>query len=284
MKRRVTLFGCAVAFASGALPGDAGAAPTAETRQACVDSYEAGQHLERDGKLTLAHQQYLVCGQPTCPDSIKTDCLQWLDALDANLPSVVLSASDESGDLTEVNVTLDDAPFAGGLDGKAKLVDPGLHTFRFEAKSHVAAEHKILIRQGEKNRVISVRLDAEPSAAATRAPLAEPPSPGRPIPAGTWILGGVGVAAVAAWGILYAGAVAKRDDLRTSCAPACATSDVDSVRTRNVIADVSLGVGIAALGAGAILWMQSPSRLSNAAQLSVRPIASGAVGAVAIQF
>jgi hypothetical protein len=49
----------------------------------------------------------------------------------------------------------------------------------------------------------------------------------------------------------------QRDDLRDSCAPSCPEDDVGSVRTKLILADVSLGVGVVSLGVATYLFIAS---------------------------
>jgi hypothetical protein len=108
-------------------------------------------------------------------------CTKWLRDLDESAPTIVLAAKDDQGnDLTDVNVTFDGAPFVTLLDGKPVEVDVGEHVIRFTREGSLPVEQKLLLRAGEKARVVSAVLrsaapvsDADASADA-RAPLALP--------------------------------------------------------------------------------------------------------------
>jgi hypothetical protein len=73
-----------------------------------------------------------------------------------------------------------------------------------------------------------------------------------------WALGGVGVAALASFA--FFGITGKHDEsnLRSTCAPACADSDVSAIHTKYVVADVSLAVSVASLGVAAYLYFSQP--------------------------
>ena len=62
----------------------------------------------------------------------------------------------------------------------------------------------------------------------------------------------------------YFGLTSKSDltKLRTDCAPYCAEAQLDDVKSRMLIADVSLGVGIVALGVAAVLFVTRGSAKS----------------------
>jgi hypothetical protein len=97
----------------------------------------------------------------------------------------VLVATDVAGaPRADVRVKMDGNVFAPELNGKALPVDPGLHEFAFSADGRVFATMKVLIVQGQRNRVISASMAKRgdektaavpvPAAAATPAP----PEPG----------------------------------------------------------------------------------------------------------
>jgi hypothetical protein len=100
-------------------------------------------------------------------------------------------------------------------------------------------------------------------------------------------LAGVGVLGAA--GFAYFGITAKSDldNLRQTCAPNCAKSDLDAVKQKAAIADISLGVGVVALGAAAWVFFAnggtSPAP-TPAAVLDVRPTPGGAVASFGRRF
>jgi hypothetical protein len=70
------------------------------------------------------------------------------------------------------------------------------------------------------------------------------------------VLGGIAVTGGAVFAYLAATAKSDADHLRATCAPGCNPADVDAIRTRLIVANVSLGVGIAsaAAGVGVLVW------------------------------
>src|SRR6185436_17967309 len=85
---------------------------------------------------------------------------------------------------------------------------------------------------------------------------AEPARGGLPV--ASYVLGGVGVAALGVFA--YLGLRAKRDSdaMRDGCAPACAHDDVTALKTKLVAADVALGVGALGLGAATFFALRGP--------------------------
>jgi hypothetical protein len=269
---RRTLVGTALVLAWSS---SAYAAGPGESRQACVDAYEAGQKLRLRARLAEARQEFLSCAQPSCPEAISSECLHFLADIRGDVPTVVLSAVDQHGnDLVNVQVTIDGAAVAEKLDGLAIDVDPGPHLVRYTAAGCEPVQQYVVIRQGEKNRVISARL-VQPS-----PPLPVPSR--RPILA--YALGGVSLAGFVGAGALYLAARNQRDDLRSTCAPYCDPSEVNEVRGKLLASSISLAVGAAA-AAGAVTVLLIRARSSSAnTELTVVPTRTGAFGTVAVRF
>ena len=251
-----------------------GGAARADEVRACVAASEQAQLRRDEGKLQQARAQMLVCARESCPAPVRKDCAAWLAALDASVPTIVLSAQDEGKhDLFEVEVSLDGAPLKNPLDGKAIPVDPGPHTLRFEARGRPPVEERVLVREGEKRRTVTVQLPTGPaspgSGAGSAEPSAPPASPSR-VPVASIVLGGVGVAALgsfAAFGILGKNQLAT---LHETCGVThtCAEADVDAARTKLIVADVSLGVSVVALGVATVLFFTHGAKAKGAAAVA----------------
>lgn len=234
----------------------------ADDKVVCANASENGQKLRDDGKLMKARQEFLVCSRDVCPQVIKKDCVDWLQKSEENLPTVVLGAKDSHGqDVMTAHVTCDGAPLADKLDGKAVFVDPGLHTFRFEIPGEKPIEQQMVLHEGEKNRLVSV---SPPPAVVTPPPGAgnpvtpPPPEPERKkskVPA--IIVGGLGVATVAAGGVFYFLALGNYNDLKDGCGKTrtCTSDDTSPVQTKADVSYVLLGVGGALVITGVVLYV-----------------------------
>lgn len=237
----------------------------AEVEQ-CVAAAEQGQQLRDDGKYGLAHDAFSRCESVVCPAVVRQDCMQWLAEIDANMPSIIVAAEDRDGrDLQGVEMTIDGVALASSLDAKPLSVDPGDHLVHCKAPEFAPVEHHVVIRVGEKKRILRVRCEDEPALAqrpqgaapvpTTAAPLAAEPAAPPPIqrsppPAATWAFGGVAVAAFGSEAYFGLTAISRRNaDLASGgCAPHCTQSERDSIFTRLVVSDVSLAVGLASAG------------------------------------
>lgn len=262
--------------------------------EGCAAAYEQAQILRSRGKLRGAREQLLLCVQNGCPKFISTDCTHWLNDVDANTPTVVITAHDENGqELTAVRVTANGDPFLDGLDGKAVAIDPGPHVFHFERGSSRPVEQKYVIHQAERNGSITVELrgDADTSAVRRTSAAASPDGTldvGESARRARWgmLAGAVGAVGVAGFAYFGLSGHADVEQLRARCAPSCRPSDVDSARTKLVIGDVSLGLGIASLGLATWLLF-SKSRSSEprpTAHFEFGPTSRGGAAELGVTF
>ena len=237
-----------------------------ETGAECASAYEKAQYLRRDKKLRAAHKELLVCSQSTCPAAVVSDCTQWLAEVEKGTPTVVFDARDPKGQsVADVKVYMDGELLQNKLDGTAVQVDPGTHTFRFEPASGTAGEQQVLVLEGEKTRVITFSI----TGAASGGNPGDRNGSGNQGHAGETsggsgkavglILAGVGVAALAG-GIVF-GAMgssqASSDKDPGGCAPNCSDSEVSSIKTKLILSDVLIPVGIVGIGAGLVLYLTS---------------------------
>lgn len=147
----------AIALAAAAVIASTAAEAAAADVQACLASSEKGQRARANGKLREARESFLVCGNESCPAIVRRDCAQWTSELTTALPTVVFGAKDRAGrDLFDVNVSADGETIASKLDGKAVYVDPGRHTFKLETAGAPPVTETILVKEGEKSRVVNV--------------------------------------------------------------------------------------------------------------------------------
>src|SRR5206468_9769076 len=141
-------------------------------RRACVAAYEQGQELEHAAKLREAREMLLGCAQAKCGAFLHRECGTRYNQLETEIPTVILLAKDEEGQsIVDVEVTLDGQLFSATLDGRSLPVDPGLHAFSFKAKHGTVAEQRMIIAQGEHDRVIAVALATGAAPAKTIEPL-----------------------------------------------------------------------------------------------------------------
>lgn len=278
------------------------AAPAlADTRAECVTASEKAQQARNAGKLSEARDQLVICGRAECPKLIQTDCTNWMSEVIAVLPTIIPAAKDRNGrDLIDVKVSLDGKVLTESMDGKPLPVDPGVHVFKFETKGATAVDEKIVVKQGEKNRIVTVTFaNEEPEAGAKKPGPVDVARDGdhreddgarhRSLPIAAFVVGGIGLVALgtALYINLDANADARR--LRDECAPKCNPADVDDVEQRRIIAGVTAAAGGALLIAGVVLFFVHNSGDSRGSRahgptFAVAPITGGALGAAAVSF
>jgi hypothetical protein len=286
-----------IVLASTAIVLGAGPARAADpTPKACNAAYEQAQVLRKANKLRAARQELLTCSQAKCPGAITADCGPWLREVEGALPSIVVVARDASGaDVPAVKVSVDGAPLASRLKGEPIEVDPGEHTFVFEPEKGQRVEQTLIINVGEKNRLVQVAVRPESAPAQKGAEPAPAPPPaeekkderkGGMLWPG-FVAGGIGLASLGASIGLWAKAKSDLSALRSSCAPHCQAAQVDPIKTKGVISDVTFGVGVAGLGASVLLFVllrPTEKEKPAGAQLVVAPTAGGVTAGVIGRF
>jgi hypothetical protein len=276
-----------------------GAAFADPTPRDCATASEDALNLRKQEKLKDAKDRLLVCSAPTCPAEVRDECARRMTEVTAAIPSVVFDVKDAAGnDVATVHVTMDGALLTDHLGGAAVTVDPGEHTFRFEAAPSPAVEKKLVIHEGEKDRHVAVALGgSDAPAAAAAVPAAAPVAMTTPAPAAppaadqgesSWngqktaavVIGSVGVVGVVLGAVFGASAFSKWSSAKTACGTACGPDDPaqslkNDASSAATLSTVTFAVGGAALVGAAVLWFTAPS----GAQVQVAPtVGAGATG------
>jgi hypothetical protein len=228
-------------------------------KAACTEAYEKAQEEKASGQFKAALVHLRACVDTECPKFIREDCAHWMDQVETALPTVVFAIRRDGVDQSEVDVTCDGAPLTRFLDGKAIPLDPGMHRFLFTIAGVPPAERQLLIREGERSRIIQVdfqtpRQETSASGGASLDAVASTAQRDGGPGYLTYGLAGAGVLGVANFALFAILGSSQQGDLEKSCSPNCRSSQVESVRTKYLIADVSLGVGLASLGIATYLY------------------------------
>jgi len=246
-------------LAQGARAADVSAAQ-------CEPAYEGAQLLRQRGQLRAARDQAGVCARDVCPEVARRDCARWAEELAREIPTVVVVARDESDrDVSFARTLVDGVARSEPGSGHAFELDPGAHTFRVERSGAPPVEQSFTVYQGERDRLLRILVPGtaprwQPTATVpTYPPPARTVAPERPSPLPAYVVGGLSVAVLATSAFLGLTGRQQLSDLRTSCAPACTDEQVSPVRTRLVLSDVALGVGLAgaALAVTLFAWRGS---------------------------
>ncbi len=244
----------------------------AEEEQACVTAYDESQRARRSGQLLRTRELLLSCAQESCPAPIVKACTRWLADVTASIPTLVVGAKDAEGrDSIDVRVFDGQVVLADRLDGRAVMLDPGAHELRFVFPNGSVVVERVLVRESEKNRVVTAQLPGPKKALARKQPRAvqngtrgdhQETTPGPPVV--TIVLGAVGAVALASFGYFGIGAQREADHLDATCAPNCPRSDTDAIKNKALIADISLGVGLASFAGATYFWVTAAPGASTA--------------------
>ena len=251
----------------------------------CAASYERAQEDRSAGHLVDARAELLVCAQTSCPEFIMTDCRRWLDEVEYAMPTVVFAVREGTRDLEDVLVTRNGKLIANRLDGRAVAVDPGKQRFVFELKRQPAAHGRCADRRGGEepgDRRRGAPPDRRGGADRVRRapgrrrrwPRAGPAAVAGAAGAGRRGGGGPGrLRRVSRWR-----AGGRNRSLADRCAPRCTDGEVQSVRRKYLLADISLGVGVGALAVAGYLYLRDPYREPTPAlTLAIQPLSGGTV-------
>jgi hypothetical protein len=257
-------------------------APTPTTTTTTTSDCVAASHAsptsqgKRQG-LRAERAQLLICASESCPEDIRQDCTRRAQQVSAQIPTVIVDAKDSSGaTLTAVKVTMDGEVLAERLDGTALSVDPGEHTFTFEAAGQPLLTKMLMIQQAQKDHREAITFD-KPVGWVDPATLPRPTVPTQEKSQGTdWekttALIGAGVAVVSVgvgtvYGVL---ALSKKSTAQGVCpgSTVCPTqqgvNDWSSAQSAATVSSFMFALASLAALEAAVFWfapgMSSPTQ------------------------
>jgi hypothetical protein len=233
----------------------------------CLGATESSVKLRNEHKLRAERAQLLICASENCPADIRKDCAGRVEEVNTQIPTIIFQAKDGAGaDLSAVKVTMDGEVLTERLEGTAISIDPGAHTFTFEAAGQPLVTKQFVIQEAQKDRREEIVFGA-PAGSVSSAiqPATQPPTqPSRGL--GTQrvlglVAGGGGVAAIAVgsvFGILTGSAISQQ---KTDCPssmtcpnPKAAASDHSTWTTDSAVSTAMFVVGGVLLAGGAVLF------------------------------
>ena len=206
------------------------------------------------------------------------------DELRARIPQLTI-ARGRGGEYA--TVSLDGVTLGSSSIGLKLPVDPGPHSVEARAPGYQPFRASIDLAERDSKK-IEVTLEPVPTPQVGSDPTA-PSGPSGAIDTGSpstsplpYIVGGAGVASLAAGGVFFLlrqSAIHSLDDQCTlppgrTC-PESAQSTFDHGRTYNALMNVTLGVGVVGVGVGTALWLTRPKSPSSAT-LAIAPGTQGA--------
>lgn len=261
---------------------------SAPSRAQCLEAHRNAQELKQSSKLLEMQEQLQVCSSATCPGAIITDCGTWISELEQTTPSMVFEVRLDGKEALDATVLVDGQPVTER--SHALKVNPGRHAVRVELPGFEPRDQDVVLPEGQRMRLISVEFaskKAEP--APPLAPVQSPPKETvRPTPFAVYPLLVVGVAGAASFGAFSFLGRSEQSDLEKSCAPSCKDSELRPMKRWYMIADVSAGVGAAALIGAAVVYLSRPTkevdRAAGGLSLGVGSVGLGtsAIGSVGL--
>lgn len=235
--------------------GLCGAAPAFADAKQCVAQNNDGAQKRDEHHLLAARDAYRACVAETeCPEMVRSECDSAVTDLKTAVPTLLVAVVDEQHhDLAGATLTLDGQPVA--LDGSAVEVDPGPHELSAN-RGALSTKLQIIAIESDLNRRVEIVLQA-PHTDAGRTGTFQNGAAASPrrskVPA--YVLGGVAVLGAASFSYFALSGHADMGPL-DRCKPYCTTDAVRTVRTKYLLADISLGVSLISLG-GAGYWLLS---------------------------
>jgi hypothetical protein len=290
MEARVFLRSCFSTAIIGIALSQAAAVHAADpTKDECIGSSEHGQELRSESKLRDARAQFAVCVAASCPGPIREDCIQQLDAVSKAMPTVVFEVKDATGnDAGSVQVGVDGQPLSGAVGTSIEL-DPGEHSFHFEAAGFKKIEKRLVIAEGAKERrevVVMDRADSPQVASTVLSPPTEAtPTRWRRPSTLAWVafgVGGAGLVLGVTAGLVAGGKhstlASECDDTSGTCKPQY-SGDLDAFHTWRTVSTVGYVVGALGVAGGGVLWLTAPrARNTMTARVWLGPVSAGVAG------
>ncbi|HET9960065.1 MAG TPA: hypothetical protein VFQ61_36485 [Polyangiaceae bacterium] len=248
------LTGLSNASAEPSAPVSTPEQPSDAAADGCIAQHRQAQVERSHGRLLAAHEQLRRCLLPACSPILREACATLLADIERDTPSVVLAAESPNGDL--LNVTVEDAGkrIASRLDGVPIPLDPGEHQLEFRAAGMVPLNKVVVLRAGDRNRRIAVRLEPvalEISPHATLPP-ALPPNAPTTTRSHVWNYTLIGAGSAVGVAAIWMGASAMRDyrDAEDSCSPLCSEGRISAIHTKAIVADGLFVLSLATLSYG----------------------------------
>ena len=232
--------------------------------QACIGEHVEAQLLRKQGRWIEARDRLLECSLPTCPELVREECAALTREIDSGLPSIILRALDTNGrPSVEPVVSIDGSAELIPIDGRPVSLDPGEHRIRFEHPDGGAREVTLVLAEFEHDRTVLADFRSIDDRAGSSS---EPRWPKTVM----LVSGGVAAAALGSFTLFALSGRSVQNSLER-CQPNCDNqAEIDRMRSRYLIADVSLGVALVSLGIGAYAWSQQPSQATSATSASAR--------------
>ncbi len=213
------------------------------------------------------------------PESVLTEVRTAREALEKRIPRLIIERG-EGAD--SAKIALDGVELGQAQIGREVNVDPGPHVIKVTLPDGRRFERTVQVKEGEQDQVMldvppdlqPIAEDDEDAAKDDDADQAGPvafdskdavaSSGGSPMP---WIIGGLGVASLAASGVFYILRNQANSDLDAECINDVCPDTLEDTQSRgesySMLTGVTLGIGVVGISVAAI-WLLTGSSSGEA--------------------
>jgi hypothetical protein len=244
------------------------------TKEQCISAHRECQEAQNSSNLITAWQKANFCTSTACPGLLVTDCARWVNELNQRIPSVVFEVRLDGQPEPSAKIEIDGAPLEKWARDEAVRLNPGRHTFRIVLEPHPPVVQTMLLGEGMQYRMVSAEIkravlpatvqpNNQPTTKPQAAPITPPIAPKRerPVPVLVYPLLGLGAVGLGGFAAFALSGHSEFTDLSNTCAPTCTDDQVSTMRTHYLLANISLGVGAAALLGAGTLYLTRPERI-----------------------
>jgi hypothetical protein len=230
---------------------------------ACLAAHESGQSEQQKNELLAAREHFRICSSAPCPSVVQKDCISRLAETESRIPTLEIRVTGGKS----VQLSIDDgAPER--ISDKPIPLDPGRHRVRAWDADGTELKRSVDLQPGERD-TLELEFDTkdqkpEPNPNSVRS---------GPSPFG-YVLGGVAVVGVLGFTGFGLAGRSKQSKLN-ACKPQCDDPGLyDDMQRNYLIADISLGVAVAA-GVGAYLVLSAKPSETGVTSVRVKPSKRG---------
>jgi hypothetical protein len=257
-----------------------------------------GQALEKLGRLVEAAERYQAAKLSELPADANSalrnavdEAAREVQRLAPLIPKLTVEVEGVAPSTPGLEVRVDAEPLPLAMLGVRRPIDPGEHEVSVALGGTIQQTRKVTLAAGGAERVVLRVAPGRPTPVAmpSAGPVDTGPKPSRSMQR-TWGFVSLGVGGAGLVTGIVSGAVMLGKDStlerhcpNNSCPPAY-QGDLDTFTTARTVSFIGYGVGIAGLGAGALLLLTAPREPRKAARATITPFIGPAAGGVTGTF
>lgn len=249
--------------------------------------YHIGVCEEKLGKLLTALGSYeLALQEATSVDaSFAKEVEVRIGQLKARIPKLTVKRGESA---KSGRVEIDGVSIGEGSLGTPLPFDPGPRVVEVKLGETTKFSETVTLAEGDSKEVVVEFAEASAlGGPATPPPVNDRPAPARSGSALPWIIGGVGVAGLAAGGVFLVMKNQRVSQLEDACGPdknQCPANEkgtYDDAKTYNTLSMVGFGVGVVGMGVATTLLLTQPSPKKKTGTFVAPAIGPGGGGVTA---